>query len=431
MLRDNRVEVWYDEFSLGVGDGLRRAIDKGLANSRFGIVILSPAFFAKNWPQRELDGLVAREVNEDARLVLPVWHNITRSEIVAISPPLADIVAVRSDQGLEAVCNQLLRKIHPDGSPLIVARDELLSWGFQPPVISDEWWLDVVEASNRVPFHGVRVPIQSTWGSWSFPLPHERTVGELRGVRLAWAAMQLRWTEYAEEHLICQMTHPEKVHAFIKGMPGLRETCLDFPHILANYSPFLTLREFSGEFSDTFDEMLDVSVATAKRSLEGGIGGGAALTVDGDRPLCEEHIALRHATFGNYNAECVSSFVTRGDSWAPSYNFEDMHLLVWLLSKASDWVPKVVREFLISGFATGGVVSTVLYKKQGPLMDRLVKARPWPNDAFKWTAPLRQEWIELVKGYLTDIRLEDSPTAIGDRIIELGIFEKFLTGRKR
>ncbi|HUW33009.1 MAG TPA: toll/interleukin-1 receptor domain-containing protein, partial [Planctomycetota bacterium] len=48
-----RFRVWYDEFELAVGDSLRRSIDKGLANSRFGIVILSPHFFAKEWPQRE------------------------------------------------------------------------------------------------------------------------------------------------------------------------------------------------------------------------------------------------------------------------------------------------------------------------------------------------------------------------------------------
>ena len=61
-LRQQRVEVWYDEFSLRVGDSIRRAIDRGLAQSRFGIVILSKAFFAKEWPQYELDGLTEREV---------------------------------------------------------------------------------------------------------------------------------------------------------------------------------------------------------------------------------------------------------------------------------------------------------------------------------------------------------------------------------
>jgi hypothetical protein len=39
--------VWFDEFTLKVGDSLRRTIDHGLGYSRFGVVVLSPAFFAK------------------------------------------------------------------------------------------------------------------------------------------------------------------------------------------------------------------------------------------------------------------------------------------------------------------------------------------------------------------------------------------------
>ena len=54
-LRQEHVEVWYDEFSLNVGDSLRRSIDRGLAQSRFGIVVLSPSFFRKHWSQWELD----------------------------------------------------------------------------------------------------------------------------------------------------------------------------------------------------------------------------------------------------------------------------------------------------------------------------------------------------------------------------------------
>jgi hypothetical protein len=58
-LRRRGLDVWYDDFSLKVGDHLRESIDKGLGKSRFGVVILSPHFFAKQWPQYELDGLVA------------------------------------------------------------------------------------------------------------------------------------------------------------------------------------------------------------------------------------------------------------------------------------------------------------------------------------------------------------------------------------
>jgi hypothetical protein len=60
-LRSENVAVWYDEFALKLGDSIRRSLDKGLKQSRFGIVILSNAFFEKRWPQYELDGLAERE----------------------------------------------------------------------------------------------------------------------------------------------------------------------------------------------------------------------------------------------------------------------------------------------------------------------------------------------------------------------------------
>ena len=85
--------IWYDEFELRVGDSLRQSIDKGLVNSRYGIVILSRSFFEKNWPQYELNGLTAREI-EGHKVILPVWHNITKEEVLSYSPSLADKVAI-------------------------------------------------------------------------------------------------------------------------------------------------------------------------------------------------------------------------------------------------------------------------------------------------------------------------------------------------
>ena len=91
-LIDQNLRVWYDEFELRIGDSLRRKIDAGLAQSRFGIVVLSHAFFQKNWPQYELDGLVTREMIGE-QVILPLWHRITKEEIISHSPSLADKIA--------------------------------------------------------------------------------------------------------------------------------------------------------------------------------------------------------------------------------------------------------------------------------------------------------------------------------------------------
>lgn len=90
-LQQAGLRVWYDEFELKIGDSLRRKIDKGLANSRFGVIVLSRSFFSKGWTNYELDGLVTRAVTGE-QVLLPVWHNVTKQEIIAHSPSLADKV---------------------------------------------------------------------------------------------------------------------------------------------------------------------------------------------------------------------------------------------------------------------------------------------------------------------------------------------------
>lgn len=91
-LREAGLSVWYDEFELRIGDSLRRKIDRGLGSSRFGVVVLSQAFFGKGWPEYELDGLVTRAVTGD-QILLPVWHNVSKGEVIGYSPSLADRLA--------------------------------------------------------------------------------------------------------------------------------------------------------------------------------------------------------------------------------------------------------------------------------------------------------------------------------------------------
>jgi hypothetical protein len=91
-LSNGGLRVWYDEFELRIGDSLRRKIDTGLAKSRFGVVVLSRSFFGKGWTNYELDGLVTRAVSGE-QILLPIWHEITKQELIAYSPSLADKLA--------------------------------------------------------------------------------------------------------------------------------------------------------------------------------------------------------------------------------------------------------------------------------------------------------------------------------------------------
>lgn len=84
--------VWYDEFELKIGDSLRRKIDQGLAHSNFGIIIISRSFIKKGWTNYELDGLITRSITGEQQL-LPIWHDITKQEVIDYSPSLADKLA--------------------------------------------------------------------------------------------------------------------------------------------------------------------------------------------------------------------------------------------------------------------------------------------------------------------------------------------------
>jgi len=106
------LSVWFDEAALKLGDSLRRKIDDGLSKCRYGIVILSPKFLAKQWPQRELDGLVARETASGEKAILPIWHEIDHASILKYSPPLADRLAGRSEEGIDALVRKILEAIH-------------------------------------------------------------------------------------------------------------------------------------------------------------------------------------------------------------------------------------------------------------------------------------------------------------------------------
>lgn len=101
------LKVWYDEFTLKLGDSLRESIDRGLAASRYGLVVLSHKFFSKDWPQRELNGLFAR-MKAGERRILPIWHQLSAAQVQQYSPMLSDLVAANSSEGVEAVVKKVL-----------------------------------------------------------------------------------------------------------------------------------------------------------------------------------------------------------------------------------------------------------------------------------------------------------------------------------
>ena len=430
-LRDENVDVWYDEFSLKLGDSIRRSIDKGLKQSRFGVVVLSPAFFQKQWTQYELDGLAEREMSGHDKVMLPVWHDVEHDDVMQYSPSLAGRVAVSSSDGISHIVDEILDVVRPQGSPLIAARDDLLEWGVTPPVITDPYWLDVAAASNRSPGFGAMIPEDSIWGFWSFPLPSGAET-EARGRRLAFTAMQLEWVRVAESDSIPLISEPKRVIEFVDAMPGLFETCCAYPSLAAQYAPQLTIPGFGGDLEDTFAHQYNVSCE--KRT-----GGGSGLTTTGEPPSCDDTWALRSPSFGDYDAAHIACEYFSGGIFGPAVSpYDHADHLFWLLSDDSKWMPDGVRQFLIDGMrdwgvwhwsGIGGSNSGGDWESNGVLFDALHDAESASD--FRWNDCVHDDLARRASLSVRTLGLSGSANDIHDAFVAGRFVEGFIERNER
>jgi len=125
-LRSYGLRVWYDQSELKLGDSLRRRIDEGLSQSLYGIVVLSPSFFGKHWPQLELDGMAHREVG-GRKVILPVWFGVSYDDVKSYSPTLVDHFAAQWKQGLSKVVQMIIQVVRPDLRASLPQGAELVS----------------------------------------------------------------------------------------------------------------------------------------------------------------------------------------------------------------------------------------------------------------------------------------------------------------
>ena len=121
------VSVWYDEFELRIGDSVRRSIDSGITRSKYGLAILSEAYFEKAWPQRELDGLVAKTTSDKQQILLTIWHEISREAVFDHSPSLADVVALSTvDHRIDEMADKIAAVVRGASLPPVRANTKPL-----------------------------------------------------------------------------------------------------------------------------------------------------------------------------------------------------------------------------------------------------------------------------------------------------------------
>ena len=115
------IRVWYDTKKLQWGDSMRSKIDEGLKKSKFGIAILSPNYISegKYWTKEELNGLFQLE-SVNGKKILPIWHNLTKAQIMNFSPMIANkkalTTASMTPEEIANALKELLDSVNDDSS---------------------------------------------------------------------------------------------------------------------------------------------------------------------------------------------------------------------------------------------------------------------------------------------------------------------------
>jgi hypothetical protein len=340
----------------------------------------------------------------------PCWHRVSLSDVIEFSPPLADKKAASSADGINTILRELIRKIKPEESPLVIARDTLLAHNFDPPPISDEWWLDVVEYKEFL-----RFPDTNADKRWVFPLPfRDERRGHERGTNIASTALQMDWSFEGEELSVSPITSPEQVHRFLRRWPGLFECATNNPTILALYAPQLTVRGFDTGFEKAFDKLIVPSNPDAEVIFSY----GRHDTIDDKAPLCGDIIAYRHPTFGNYTpAELARWYFDAHDGSYQRSSFNSFEGLVWLLSDDANWLPHNLHSTLILGTrARDHWVNDLLRgTSTNPFLDAILRKT---KKQFRFTRSIKNGLIELVEYAKVNVGVKLPSEKIVQRIID-------------
>ena len=106
LLESKGVTVWFSEKDVLLGSSLLREIDKGLAKSRVGIVLVTPSFLKRvqgeGIADKELSALLARD------LLIPIVHNTTFEDLREVSPLLGSRSGLNTiDDSMEDVADKI------------------------------------------------------------------------------------------------------------------------------------------------------------------------------------------------------------------------------------------------------------------------------------------------------------------------------------
>ncbi|MDI9216431.1 toll/interleukin-1 receptor domain-containing protein [Clostridium tertium] len=108
------VNVWFDKTELKIGDSLSKKIDEGLIKSNYGLIVISKDFMKKGWTDYELKSLLNKEIG-NKKVMLPIWHNVTKKDIEEFSLYLLDKFAINSsNQKINDIAINIIEVVRPD-----------------------------------------------------------------------------------------------------------------------------------------------------------------------------------------------------------------------------------------------------------------------------------------------------------------------------
>lgn len=147
------LSVWFDEFELRPGSKLLDCIDQGLRQSHYGVIVLSESFFKKNWPKRELDSLVTKELStgDSVPRIIPVWLDIDASTVSSYSFDLVNrrgISCTPSAESADYAAFEILRAVRPE---LVDSNVRIAAWRKLKAEQPHRFRSDEIPLSNVLP----------------------------------------------------------------------------------------------------------------------------------------------------------------------------------------------------------------------------------------------------------------------------------------
>ena len=115
LLISKGISVWFSEKDVSLGEPLMRAIDKGLANSRIGLVLVTPAFLLRlpkeGIADKELSALLHRNQ------LVPIVHNTTYEALREVSPLLGSRSGLdTAEETMSDIADKLAELVYVDSN---------------------------------------------------------------------------------------------------------------------------------------------------------------------------------------------------------------------------------------------------------------------------------------------------------------------------